>query len=217
LRPEQIPSKKARTRRRLFVEVAAAVVVLAAIAFVILRPKGSSDYGTHPEIAQELFDMERADQNARDALTPETMTGSRAGKEITRVDRRNTARLEEIVARYGWPGRTLVGGRASGSAWLLAQHADLDPAFQKRALTLMRAMGPGEVSAKNVAYLTDRVLVAEKKPQVYGTQLECRDGSLVGRTPVRDPRNLDRRRRSVGLDPWRAYRKSFIDSYGACP
>ena len=54
------------------------------------------------------------------------------------IDVFNTARMKEIVAQYGWPVPKLVGERVSYAAWILVQHADLDPQFQKRCLMLMR-------------------------------------------------------------------------------
>lgn len=214
--------RRTRRKRRLVFEILAVLVVLAAIvAAIVLRDGGGAaeDLGSHPEIARELLAMERADQRARNAAIEaggDIAEDSDIGKEIARVDRRNTERLKEIIDEYGWPGRTLVGERASRSAWLLAQHADLDPKFQERALELMEAMEPGEVDPRDVAYLKDRVLVADGEHQIYGTQFECRAGELVPRTPIVDERNVDERRDEVGLEPLDDYKRSFAETYGDC-
>jgi hypothetical protein len=42
------------------------------------------------------------------------------------VDQRNMARLAEIIDRFGWPGRSLVGDKASEAAFLILQHSTLD-------------------------------------------------------------------------------------------
>jgi hypothetical protein len=88
------------------------------------------------------------------------------------LDERNTERLKSIVALCGWPTRRAVGEPAATAAWLIVQHSpDLD--FQKRCLTLMRhAATQGQAAMRNVAYLEDRVLVREGKPQTYGTQVQ---------------------------------------------
>ena len=78
-------------------------------------------------------------------------------------------------------------------------------------------MPEDEVNQRDVAYLSDRVLVAEGKKQRYGTQLECRDGELVGRTDIADEENVDARRRAADMEPLATYKQSFIDSYGECP
>src|SRR5207244_6160203 len=87
------------------------------------------------------------------------------------IDADNTAWLKDVVRRHGWPGCSLVGAEAANAAWLLVQHADRDPAFQRECLSLMEAaVAAGDASPADLAYLTDRVLRAEGKPQRYGTQ-----------------------------------------------
>jgi hypothetical protein len=81
------------------------------------------------------------------------------------------ALLKQIVAEYGWPTISLVGEDGANAAWLIAQHADFDVPFQRQCLARVEeAYQRGEVSGMQLAYLTDRVLIAERKPQLYGTQ-----------------------------------------------
>jgi hypothetical protein len=212
----------ARRKRRLVLEIVLIVAVLGGVgAFIVSRGDGGrEDLGSQPALARELLAMEQRDQQARNRATKEgavVLEDSEIGKAIRRVDTANTARLKEIVDEYGWPGRSLVGERASRSAWLLAQHADLDLKFQKRALEMMEAMPDDEIVRRDVAYLSDRVLVAAGKKQRYGTQLECRDGELVGRTPIADKDNVDARRAKVDMEPLADYKQSYIDTYGECP
>jgi hypothetical protein len=215
-------ASRTRRKRRLVLEI---VVIVAALvgfgAFIVSRGEGGrEDLGSQPELARELLAMEQRDQEARNRATERgavVLTDSDIGKAITSVDKANTRRLKEIVDEYGWPGTSLVGFRASRSAWLIAQHADRDLAFQKHALELMQDMPSDEVVQRDVAYLNDRVLVAEGKKQRYGTQFECRDGELVPRTPIADEEDVDARRRSLDMEPLADYKRSFIETYGECP
>jgi hypothetical protein len=109
------------------------------------------------------------------------------------VDRDNTRWLGELVNRRGWPGRSLVGEDGALAAWLLAQHADQDPTLQRRCLDLMRVAPGTEVSPGHIAYLTDRVLLAEGESQVYGTQMTMVDGEYRPEN-LRDPDSVDQRR-----------------------
>jgi hypothetical protein len=53
----------------------------------------------------------------------------------------------------------------------LAQYTDARPEFQRRCLDLVTdAVAAGEADPGHLAYLTDRVLCAEGRPQRYGTQ-----------------------------------------------
>jgi hypothetical protein len=79
--------------------------------------------------------------------------------------------LKQIIAEYGWPGISLVGEEAANAAWLVAQHADEDLAFQRQCLSLVeKAHAAGDATGMHLAYLTDRVFSAEGKQQLYGTQ-----------------------------------------------
>ncbi len=123
------------------------------------------------------------------------------------VDQKNRARLKEVVDKHGWPGKSLVGKDGAHAAWLLVQHADGDLAFQKRHLELMKAAPKGDVEAENIAYLTDRVLVAEKKKQIYGTQIQAQGGAFKP-YPIEDEASVDKRRGEVGLPPLAEYLKT---------
>jgi hypothetical protein len=54
--------------------------------------------------------------------------------------------------------------------------------------------------------LTDRVLLAEGKKQVYGTQFTLVNGKCKPR-PLEDEANVDQRRKEVGLRPLAEYFK----------
>lgn len=125
-------------------------------------------------------------------------------EELSSVDARNTRRLREIVAEIGWPTRSKVGEQAEHLAWLLVQHADRDVPFQRECLTLMEAEPSDEVCPKHVAYLVDRIRLAEGRQQLYGTQLRMGDDGLEP-APVDDPAGVDDRRRGVGLEPIAEY------------
>jgi Family of unknown function (DUF6624) len=70
-----------------------------------------------------------------------------------------------------------------------------------------------EVSQSNLAYLTDRVLLAEGKEQRYGTQCTAIDGKWKPR-PLEDEANVDKRRADVGLPPLAEYLKLIEQQYG---
>ena len=73
----------------------------------------------------------------------------------------------------------------------------------------MEAVPKGDVDGADVAYLTDRVLVGEKKPQRYGTQLEAGFKPC----PIDDEKNVDKRRATVGLGPLAEYLKTTREAY----
>jgi hypothetical protein len=116
------------------------------------------------------------------------------------VHDRNAARLSEIIAEHGWPGRTLVGQEGAHAAWFVLQHAIAQPALQRRGLELLRgAAERGDVPHAQVAYLQDRICFFEGRPQVYGTQYDWDEAGELSPHPVEDIAGANERRRSVGL------------------
>lgn len=162
-----------------------------------------------PRLRAELLERRDQDQRLRRELVREMNSEDGVdpalGDSVAALDRRNTARMKEILATYGWPGEALVGADGSRAAWVLVQHGDQDPSFQKLALELLgAAVEAGQASGRDLAFLTDRVRKHDGRPQVYGTQTEVVD---CRRVPYRieDPDGVDRRRAAVGLGPLQEY------------
>jgi hypothetical protein len=166
----------------------------------------------HPALHDELLRRRAIDQDARRALM-KLFSRSKDGvlresemapddrttlAHLKNVDHDNTRWLRDIVEEEGWPTLTLVGDDGASAAWLLIQHADHDPSFQRTCLDLMKALPPQETAPQHIAYLTDRVLLAEGQNQVYGTQMEIANGTHQPRN-LRDPATVDQRRAEVGL------------------
>jgi len=133
---------------------------------------------------------------------------------MTIIDDDNAAWLRKVVDAVGWPGNSVVGEEGAHAAWLLAQHADRYPSFQRRCLKLLeQAVAQGDASPADLACLTDRALLAKGKQQVYGTQMTARDGRFVA-CRLRDSETVDDRRASVGFEPLESYLQRALDQYG---
>jgi hypothetical protein len=128
-----------------------------------------------------------------------------------RLIRENAEWLKSVLARIGWFDISRYGADASQGAWLLVQHADYDPAFQRAMLKVLGDRVPrGDMQATYYAYLVDRVAVNSGERQTYGTQGRCVPGA--GRwepREVAEPEGLDARRAALGLEPMTAYLARF--------
>src|SRR5262245_51144374 len=177
-------------------------------------------------LRDELKKRVKEDQDARFAMLKSTQRSqqtdpgkakqqddARLANKVNETDAANTKWLKEVVAKHGWPGKSLVGAAGAHDAWLLVQHADRDREFQKKCLELMKPLAAnGEVSKTDFAYLTDRVLVGDGKKQIYGTQFHTVDGKLQPQ-PIEDEANVDQRRKEVGLMLMAEYRKLIEQMY----
>jgi hypothetical protein len=162
------------------------------------------------ELRRELLTRAEEDQRVRRMASPPkgqyvVRLSDAEAEEWRRVDTGNTRWLADLLATRGWPGRTLAGADGARAAWLLAQHADRDPDLQRTFLDALRgAVAAGEASPAELAYLEDRVRVADGRPQLYGTQFAVTDGEF-GPCPMEDPARLDERRAEAGLEPFAVY------------
>jgi len=130
--------------------------------------------------------------------------------EICKTDRANTDWIKADLAALGWPKISVYGPKADSDAWLLVQHADHDVEFQKSVLVVLEKLLPTkDTRPQNYAYLYDRVAVAEKRPQRYGTQGRCTGPAKWEPDPTENPDDLDRRRADVGLGSEADYAKMF--------
>ena len=118
--------------------------------------------------------------------------------EQNELNTKNFARLENIIAAYGWPGRSLVGAEGTDAALIIFSHATLDQ--QKSLLPMLReAVAAGQMTASQLARREDSILVNEGKSQIYGTYFVSDSDGHPVLAPVQDPASLEERRRSVGL------------------
>jgi hypothetical protein len=127
-----------------------------------------------------------------------------------RVDQDNTFDLKHLLKIHGWFSISKFGEKTSHEAWLLAQHADHDLAFQKEVLALLEELYPrGEVKKGNYAYLFDRVAKHENRPQRFGTQGSCQPDGKWKPHPLEDETQLDAQRAAFGLGVFSEYRKQL--------
>lgn len=165
-------------------------------------------------LRDELLAMAREDQRIRREWIKKP-DDSTIKAEAVAIDQRNQARIVEIVERYGWPGRSLVGEKASGAAWTLLQHSSME--ILHRYLPLMEAAARlGELDWSLVATTIDRMRINEGKPQVYGTQFRRENGEWVP-YPIEDEPSVDERRKSVGLQPLAEYAETLRNVYQTQP
>ncbi|WP_242920850.1 DUF6624 domain-containing protein [Pontibacter liquoris] len=138
----------------------------------------------------------------------------------SRMNKADAANLKEVTCildEYGWPGKTLVGPKATLAVFLVVQHADLK--IQEKYVPLMRAAAEkGEVSKANLALLEDRILAGNGKPQLYGSQVRLNpETQRYELHPILDEPHVDNRRAEMGLPPLKDYLKRFGISYALPP
>lgn len=163
---------------------------------------------TNIELYHNIKEMFEHDQQVR-----EKCWETKEFQEVLKLDAENLPKIKEIINTFGWPGFSLVGEEGSHMMWLLVQHSDKDLPFQKNCLEQLKiAVALNEASKVDLAYLIDRVLVNEGKPQIYGTQMKI-DNGVAYPHPIDDIENLAQRREEMGLCTFDDYYRVFMDMY----
>jgi hypothetical protein len=129
------------------------------------------------------------------------------------VDVLNQRLLKEIISKYGFPTKSMVGSDGMDAIFHIIQHAGNVADWQAAQLPLLEnAVKLGDMEMQNYVYLYDRIKFHANLPQRWGTQCSAvkKKENLVVLHPVEDSENLDKRRREAGLEPIEFYKKLML-------
>ena len=154
-----------------------------------------------------LLEMLKRDTDVRRAFGVSPDQENRQA--LLKMDRIHTAQVKALMLEHGWLTPSVVGEDGATAFFILVQHADQDRNFQRLALLeLEKAVSIGQAKPEFLAFLTDRLKVADGLPQVYGTQMRV-VGDKLEPFETEDVENLNARRSSVGLESFEAYLEKF--------
>jgi hypothetical protein len=175
-------------------------------------------------LKDELLEIRKADQDIRLEYVKVSRTLP-SQKKITDSlltvmsyqDSIDLKKISYIIETYGWPSKRLVGRKANQTVCLVIQH---NVSVQDKFLPIMqKAAILGNAEFSDLAYLEDRVAYNNGKEQIFGTQVGFFPSTnKLFVLPVKDPRNVNRRRVKIGLEIMEEYLKNWnavwsIDSY----
>lgn len=171
----------------------------------------------NPELAHELSKMAEVDQIA--ANIPQgrykEMTSEEWNAFRDSVFTTHQKRLKQIFDKYGFAGIDLVGEEGSFNFWLMVQHSDHNPEFQKEVLGKMKiAVEKGNADPGNYGLLVDRVNLNIGKSQIYGTQVtyNMKTGQAYPKS-LKDRSGVNERRKSIGLEPIEEYLNKMTEMH----
>jgi len=178
--------------------------LLGSIAFLMLFISlTNAQILNHSDLKRQLDSISELDQKYREILS-----AVGAGKAIdslwrlqNSIDSSNISFIKNIIDKYGYPGKTLVGVPTNEAAWYVIQHSRKIDQF----LPLIKKNGKsGQLPFKLYAMMYDRFLVEHKKPQIYGTQI-TRINMKSGINdwfvwPIRNPGKVNNLRKKAGFD-----------------
>jgi hypothetical protein len=122
-------------------------------------------------LIRELIKIQERDDRIREHHTYEEIrTNKKLQDEMVQLDTINMRHIDDILLRYGrYPGKKLVD-ELSDVVALVIQHSPY--ANQKKYLPYIeKAVYDHDLSSDYLAVMTDRILMIENKPQLYGSQI----------------------------------------------
>jgi hypothetical protein len=131
---------------------------------------------------------------------------------IADQDSLNLISVTEIIEKYGYPGKTLVGEPTNKSAWYVIQHSK---EIEKYFPVVKKAGENNEIPMTLVAMMEDRMLMDQGLEQIYGSQGNGKyfKNKETGQYeyimiiwPIKDPENVNELRKSIGF-------KTTIEEY----
>ena len=178
------------------------------------------------DVSERLVRMGQLDQAARSVVVTIDLSGlpeeerqaafDAMAAPIQALDDRLLAELLTLLPPEGWFTVDVYGERASGAAFLIIQHSDLEQ--WRRFVPVLEPLAlAGEIDGQEYGLMYDRLAVSEGRPQRYGTQMACKAGRLViDWDNLEDPENAEARREALGFN-WTLseYEASFSD-YPPC-
>lgn len=126
----------------------------------------------------------------------------------------NFQKVSAIINKFGWLGADEVGQQGNRTMFLVIQHAN--PDIQLKYLPLLRASFKiGKLKGSHLALFEDRVALQSGESQIYGSQISQDDNGNYVVMPLIDPKNVNERRKQMGLGLIEEYLKNWHISWDA--
>lgn len=196
------------------------VKLLILVMLVFSQAYSFAQTTPNDSLRRELEEIYAADQQPRRAVSQiikqygiDSPQLDSLGQAIRKVDSLNQIKVEKMIDLYGWLGKSEVGDMANQTLFLVIQHSDM--AVQEKYLPLLRkSVNSLESNAYDLALMEDRVLVSQGKKQLYGSQVRRNPQTNQYEVlPIEDEKNIDKRRKKMGMESLSEYLKGFGITY----
>ncbi len=124
------------------------------------------------------------------------------------IDSINLIKVLNFIDTFGWRGPDEIGRQGSEALFLVIQHSNTKT--QERYFPILKdAVNKGKASPQSLALMEDRISVAKNGYQIYGSQLYLDSSGKYKVSPIKDEKNVNLRRKEVGLQPIEEYLKIY--------
>ena len=111
----------------------------------------------------------------------------------------NFSKMEQLIAKNGWPTYATVGKLAADGPLLVINHHPKEEIRIKYVSKIREACLQQQGSCMEYAKIQDRILVNTGKPQLYGMQFRYNENRTLVPFPVKKPRICRSKKKSNWL------------------
>lgn len=199
------------------------VIIVLMISFISCKKQDVKDHSDHVEMNMDLkneletilikdqgirelvngnvSDERKAELLVQMQINESDIEGIKRFELMQQIDSINLAKIEKIIAEYGYPGKSLVGEPANKAALYVIQHSKQIGTY----LPLIRkASAAGDIAQTSLAMMEDRNLMEQGQEQIYGTQIKGKANKqgawIYFLWPVKNTDSVNLRRKEVGFD-----------------
>lgn len=145
----------------------------------------------NPALREQLLRLYEKDQGVRRKEKFDA-------KRMEKTDSMLAGPLKTVFTRYGVPTYQMVGIEAANAFAVMVQHQSAE--FRQAVLPKLKSnVDAGQADGGTYAMMYDRSQRDQGKKQLYGEQLECKQGRELSEAPIEDEANVNRRRAELAL------------------
>ncbi|MBK6836321.1 MAG: hypothetical protein IPG89_19490 [Bacteroidetes bacterium] len=118
------------------------------------------------------------------------------------------SRMDLIIKKFGYPSKEMVGEEHTTLFFIISSYGI---EIKDKYYDLIVAAGQkGILDKKDVSFFVDKVKIAHKLPQVYGTQFAYTNNYEMLYYPIEDINTVNIKRKEVGLEDLKISELKFI-------
>lgn len=139
----------------------------------------------------------------------------KAGKilapELARINKKNVEIVKHIISKIGFPTIKSTSKNAYKAAVIVVLHSG-DIQLLTQSINALQNADETLIDKRDIAYMIDKVRIAQNLPQLYGTQYKISKDFDIKYIDIDNPDELEKRRAEFGMERFDEYKKKVEQS-----
>jgi cupin superfamily acireductone dioxygenase involved in methionine salvage len=158
------------------------------------------DQGIRKLLSSNISAERKAQLLSEMKISEKDLEGNKKYSLIREIDSANLESVEEIINKYGYPSKSIVGEAANKAIFYVIQHSKK---IDKYLPLIRKATKNGDVATTSLALMEDRNLMYKGVEQIYGTQIKGQTNKrgewIYFLWPIKNADSINIRRKEAGF------------------